>query len=140
MSKKTNTLEDLWKELDKPETIWYKLSCIPYRVRDFVKDLYYNLHPHKLRHLMWFIKFWWKYWNWDFHYGLILLQYSTDDLITKYKDTDIYVGQNKDLKDIKIFKECLDRHIKDDFIDKKEYTRNLEMMTKYLQKCGKWWI
>ena len=141
MSKKTNTLEDLWKELDKPETIWWKISCIPYRIREFVKDLYYNLHPKKLKRLWWFIRFNWKYYGYDYCYSLQLLKFGIDELIKDYQERNIYVGQQEDLHDIIIFRDCLGRLIEGDYgINDNEHYEDIELFGNNIKHIRKWWI
>jgi len=116
-----------------------------YTIRRFARDLYYNLHPRKLKYLFQMLKIWASYNDFDYAHGIILLKWHTDNLIQTYnKNPNYYVGQDKTLKQMKILSEILKRQIEDDYgYDKLARVRIVEsgeMLGKYMRYYRKFWI
>ena len=122
-------------------TLWDRVVSIPYRIRDFFKDLYYNLKPKKLKRLFWFVRFNWNYWGYDFSYILQMMKFGIDELIKDYEEHDVYVGQDKDHNDLVEFREVLSRIIEDDYDWKSnDYNEDIEKFGELIKKIGNWWI
>lgn len=140
MAMKNIHLEDLIKELDKPRSFFGSIAYTCYRCKDFVRDMYYNLHWKKIKQLCWLIKFWWKYFNWDFHYSLELMLWSTNDLIQNYKNNDIYEGQEKDLMELEDFRDSLKYFVDNDIKSVDEYDRHMSIFISKFVNMRKWWL
>ncbi|MDM8534723.1 hypothetical protein QUF55_08510 [Clostridiaceae bacterium HSG29] len=56
------------------------------------------------------------------------------------KNNDIYIGQEKDTRNLQIFLEALKRFREDDFKDIKNKKSNKDIMLHYFKKIDRWWI
>lgn len=116
-----------------------KFDVIKYKIKEFS----YNLHPRKFKQMIKLIRLGWTSWyDVDYAYSLQLLKFGIEQLQEAHDREQIYVGQEKRSKEMKIFLECLDRLIKDEYGMKKEVTRreNKEMLLKYMKNIDKWWL
>ena len=125
-----------------------------YKIKRFFENLYYCLRARRFKQLSWLIRFWFNYIPCDYCFGLKLFKWDIDNLIQTFEENPNYhVGQDRVLKDLKVFSECLDRLIQDDFYTENPFTGEFskkltnakvkemeELSCKLFKKVRHWWI
>lgn len=116
-------LDRLLKEHKEKETklekfwnfIYYDCNiCV---IKRHIVDLYYNLHPRKLKQLCQMVKFWYRYDDFTSHKGLEFLYWHLKNVLEVSKENIIYENQEQYNEDLENFIECLRIEIEEDFGD-----------------------
>ena len=137
--KEFKTWKEIKAELDKPLSLIDRIIYKLYRIKDFFRDLYYNLRPSKLKYLLWFIKFYWNYGDWDFGYGLEMMYFNCNNLISSLENNPNYhVGQDEVLTKLKDFT----KHLKSIIDEDDDITESMEIVGDYIKtgEFRRWWI
>lgn len=135
--KEYNTLDEMLEDYRNNRTKWEKVKDFIYYnfgiwgIKRHLKDLYYNLHWNRIRHLLHMIKFWWNYNDFTSHKGLEFLYWHLKGVLKVSKSTIIYENQEQYNKDMEEFIECLRIEIEEDFgdigiIGFEQYVKNRE--------------
>ena len=121
--KEYTTLDEMLEDYRNNRTKWQKVKyfikygCGIYPIKRHLKDLYYNLHWNRIKHLLHMIKFWWNYNDFTSHKGLEFLYWHMKGVLDVSKSTMIYENQEQYNKDMEEFIECLRVEIEEDFGD-----------------------
>ena len=119
--KEYNTLDEMLEDYRNNKTKWEKVKDFIYYnfgiwgIKRHLKDLYYNLHWNRIRHLLHMIKFWWNYDCLTSHKGLEFLHWHLQRVLEVSKSTIIYERQEEYNKELEEFIECLRVEIEEDF-------------------------
>ena len=117
------TLDEMLEDYRNNRTKWGKVKDFIYYnfgiwgIKRHLKDLYYNLHWNRIRHLLHMIKFWWNYNDFTSHKGLEFLHWHLKGVLKVSKSNIIYENQEQYNKDMEEFIECLRIEIEEDFGD-----------------------
>ena len=101
----------------------------------------------KIKHLYYWFPIIWDDRNWDWSYILIILNHKLKSVLDRWEKNQMYIGQSKDTKKIRICTLLLNRLIKDDYIlnhegDMVDYMQqqDKDYLLKLLEKhLFKWW-
>lgn len=133
-------------ELDELENTpikqWDKIIGKFYRVRNVLDDIRRSVFSIKKLKQGWFLlKFWLRYYPYDFAWGIELLLWDIDNLIENYKECeDYYIGQEKDLRNLIILRECIDRIYVKENLTNTQYKEVQDLMFNKLKKSKGFWI
>lgn len=122
--------EELQEELNKPETIFDKITTPFYKIENFVIDLFYYLKPQKIKNTLWLIKFSWKYLACDWAFGIIMLKWHTDNLIQTYESEMGYYDEG--LNQLKEFSTTLEKLLNNEPVE--------EDVSQQIRNIRDWWV
>ena len=131
------TLDEMLEDYRNNRTKWQKLkdficyNCGVCIVRRYLKDLYYNLHWNRIKHLLYMIKFWWGYNDFTSYKGLEFMYWHLKCVLEVSKSNIIYENQEKYNEELEEVIECLRVEIEEDFgnigiIGFEQYVKNRE--------------
>lgn len=99
--KEYSTLDEMLEDYKNSGTKWEKVkdfiyyNCGVCGIKRHLKDLYYNLHWNRVKHLLHMIKFWWNYNDFTSHKGLEFLHWHLKEVLKVSKSNIIYENQEE---------------------------------------------
>lgn len=115
------TLDEMLEDYRNNRTKWEKVKdfikygCGIWTVKRHLKDLYYNLHWNRIKHLLHMIKFWWNYNDFTSYKGLEFLYWHLQRVLEVSELTIIYENQEEYNKELIEVIECLRKELEEDF-------------------------
>ena len=119
--KEYTTLDEMLEDYRNNRTKWQRVkdficyNCGIWRIKRHLKDLYYNLHWDRIKHLLHMIKFWWNYNDFTSYKGLEFLHWHLKGVLKVSKSTIIYENQEEYNEELEEVIECLRKELEEDF-------------------------
>ena len=97
-----------------------------------IREIYYRL-KYGIFNLIYYFNVIWNDRHWDHYYLYLLLKRKLEGMERFYREKANHEGSEKDSKKMRFCVDCLERLIKDDYVDPENKLR--EKYGKYVMKC-----